>query len=96
MGEPQVILFLGHMVGEFVAERETDPDRLTFGIDDVDAGDLRLLPAVERKGRAHQIALGRNEDGAVALVEPFGLSACGAPRWLAAFEPKLEHPHGVR
>ena len=78
MGEIEIVLPLGDMVGKFIAEREADADRRAFGADDIDADDLRLLAAVEREMRRDEIAARRRQRRAVALVEPFRLDALRA------------------
>ena len=95
VGEVEIVLLLGDVVGELVAEREADPPRRAVGADQVEPDDLRLLAAVEREGRADQRLAGRRHDAAVALVEPFRLHAVLPRRRLAALEPELEHPHAV-
>ncbi len=52
MREPEIVLSLGEMIREFVAERETDSDRSRSSIDDVNSNDLRFFASVERKSRA--------------------------------------------
>ena len=49
MGEIEIVDPLGHMVGEFVRQREADAERRAVVADDVDAGDLRLLAGVLAK-----------------------------------------------
>src|SRR6185437_3470106 len=75
MGEIEIVLPLGDMVGELVAERKADAARRAVAVDEIDADDLRLLAAVEREGRALQIAAGGCQRRTVALVEPFRLHA---------------------
>jgi hypothetical protein len=52
MRKPEIVLSLGEMIREFVAERETDSDRSAGSINDVNSNDLRLFAGVERKGGA--------------------------------------------
>ena len=54
MGEIEIVLPFGDVIGEFVAEREADANGRARGVDHVDADDLRLLAAVEREARAHE------------------------------------------
>ena len=57
MGEPEVVDPLGHVVGELVGEGEADAARGAVGADQVEAGDLRLLAAVEGEvGREQRVA----------------------------------------
>ena len=51
MREPKIVLALGDMVGELIAERESDTERRAGVIDKVDANDLRLFAAIEREMR---------------------------------------------
>ncbi len=94
VGEEEVVLPLGDVVGELVGEREADAVRRAVRADQVDAGDLRLLAGVEREGGAEERGAGADRLGAVALVEPFGLHAGKLGR-LAAFEAHAEHLHRV-
>ena len=96
MGEPEVIAALGDMVGEFVGEREAQAARPAVGVDQIDAGDLGLLAAVERESGRLEVAAGRDEARAVALVEPFGLDPRPLPFGLAAFDAHQEHPRRIR
>ena len=48
MGEVEIVLPLGHMVGIFVAEREAEADGAALGVDQVEARDFRFLAAIER------------------------------------------------
>ena len=52
VGEVEIVLLLGDVVGELVAEREADAPGRAVGPDHVEPDDLRLLAAVEREGRA--------------------------------------------
>src|SRR5271167_1510838 len=96
MREPKVVLPFGNVIGEFVAERPPDSNRSAGAVDHINAGDLRLLAAVEREGGTGQIALRRRENGTVALVEPLRLRAGFVLARLAAVQAELEHPHRVR
>jgi hypothetical protein len=49
MGQVQVVLALGHVVRELVADGVADAVRLAVVADHVQAGDLRLFAAVERE-----------------------------------------------
>src|SRR5690606_12801489 len=89
VGEPQVVMPLGHVVGELVGEAEAQPERRAVGTDHVDAGELRLFAAVPRERGARERLLRLGEVFAVALVEPLGLLARDAirrPAALHAFE----------
>ena len=61
MREPKIVLPLGDVVGELVAEREPDTERHAGVIDKVDPDDLRLFATVERESGARQVALGGRE-----------------------------------
>ncbi len=67
MGEVEVVLPLHHVVGEFVGQREADPERRAVRADDVEAGDLRLLAAVQREGGRGQRAPGATRAWPVPL-----------------------------
>ncbi|GJE72756.1 hypothetical protein CHKEEEPN_4317 [Methylorubrum podarium] len=95
MGEPEVVAALRDVVGELVGQGEAETDRPAGLIDQVDAGDLRLLAAVEGEGRRDQRRAGGDEAGTVTLVEPFGLGPDRSGRRLAALDAHQEHPHGI-
>src|SRR4029077_12705247 len=61
MREPQIVLPLGDVVGELVAEREPDTNGQASVVDQVDPDDLRLFTAVECESGAGQIALRSGE-----------------------------------
>src|ERR1700728_1252356 len=61
MREPKIVLPLGDVVGELVAQREPDTERRAGVIDKIDANDLRLFAAVKRESGAGQVALGSGE-----------------------------------
>jgi hypothetical protein len=69
--------------------------RRAVGADQVDAGDLGLLAAVEREARHGEGLAGGHHHRAVALVEPFRLHADLALLRLAALEPEAEHLEGI-
>lgn len=94
MGEPQIIDLFGHVVGKFVPQCEAQAARSALIVDDVDAGDFRLLPAIAGEGRPDQRFARRHKNGTISLVEPLGLDAFPALR-LAAFKPHQEHPHRI-
>ena len=95
MGEEEIVLPLGDVVGELVEEREADAAGNAVLADDIDAGDLGLLAAVLGESRRDERRAGRRDEGAVALVEPFGLDAGLAGLRLAALEAHAEHLHRV-
>src|SRR5208337_4416572 len=95
MSEPQIVLPFGDVIGEFVAERETDPHRRASSIDNVNSNDLRLLAGIESKGGACQISFWRRQDRTISLVEPFGLRARLPLSRLAALVAQPEHSHRV-
>src|SRR6185437_5921677 len=64
MGEIEIVLPLGDMVGELVAERKADAARRAVAVDEIDADDLRLLAPSSAKA-----GLCRSPPGA-ASVEP--------------------------
>ena len=88
MGEPEIVLSLGDMVGKFVAQRKAEAERRAVGADDIEADDFRLLAAIQREGRRGQRRVRRDRGRAVALVEPFRLHALSPPARLAAFQPQ--------
>ncbi len=51
MRQPQVIATLGDVIRELVGEAEADTARIARGVDDVNAGNLRLFAAVERESQ---------------------------------------------
>src|SRR4029079_5094949 len=83
------------MVGELIEQRKANSERRAVGSDQVDAGDLWLLAAVERKGRRREGSAGRNEEGAIALVEHIRLNAALTLLRFAALEAHTEHLHRV-
>src|SRR5687768_10996385 len=85
MGEIQVVLSLGHVVGELVADGEAEPSRYAGRIDQVQADELGLLAAVEREYRRGELGPAAGHDRAIALVEPFGLRARRRTRGTPAF-----------
>nr|GEU28270.1 hypothetical protein [Tanacetum cinerariifolium] len=95
VGQVQVVLALGHVVRELVADGETDAVRLAVVADHVQARHFRLFTAVEREVRHGQVLAAGGHDRAVALVEPFRLHAGGAGRRFAAFHAHAEHFHRV-
>ncbi len=52
MREPEVVVSLSDVIGEFVAERKPDTNRRAGIINEVDADDFCLFAAVERECRA--------------------------------------------
>ena len=95
MGEEEIVLPLGDVVGELVEKREPDPIRYPVLADDVDAADLRLLAAVEGEMRRDERLSRCGDKRAVALVEPFRLDAPFAGLRLAALEAHPEHLHRI-
>src|SRR5208282_648963 len=95
MSEPQIVLPLGGVRGEYKTERKADSHRRASFIDDVDSNDLRFLAGIESKGGACQISFWRRQDGTVSLVEPFGLRAHLPLCRLAALEAQPEHSYRV-
>src|SRR5690606_25204558 len=75
MGEPQVVVSLGHVVAELVGKAEAEPPRRSRGIDQVNPRQFGLLAAILRKVRHGQRRPGSGEMRAVALVEPLRLAA---------------------
>jgi hypothetical protein len=95
VGEIQVVLALGDVVGELVADARNRAPGLAVLADQVQAGDFRLFAAVEREFRACRGLAAGAHDRAVALVEPFRLHAGAALLRLAAFDAHAEHLHAV-
>ena len=95
MGEPQIIVPLGHMVGKLVGEAQPQAEGRAVRTDQVDAGQFGLLAAILRKGGHGEGIAGRDQLRAVALVEPFGLLADLAPGGLAALDAFQEHAHRI-
>ena len=62
MGEPEVVLPLGDVVGKLVAEREPDPDRRAGAIDQIDPDDFGLFASVECERWTGQIAFRGREN----------------------------------
>ncbi len=60
MGEPEIVDALGDVVGEFVGEGEADAERRAVVADHIDAGDLRLLAAVQRESGRLERRAGRD------------------------------------
>ena len=84
MREVQVVLALGDVIGEFVADREAEPLRRAVGRDEVEADDFRFFAAIEREtGRGQRLAAADHAI-AIALVEPLGLRA---RRWRSPGRP---------
>jgi hypothetical protein len=95
VGQPQVVLTLDDVIGKLVAQRKAHAIGRPIRSDHIDPGDFRFFAAVLGEPRRRQGALRRCDDGAIALVEPFGLSADHAGLGLAALKTHLEHLHGV-
>src|SRR5271166_2052413 len=62
MREPQIVLALGQVIREFVAERKADAGRSALGVDQIDADDLGFLAAVQGEARARKVAFGRDKN----------------------------------
>ena len=95
MGQVEIVLALHDMIGELVAERETQPPRRPVRRDHVKPDDLGFLAAVEGVIGQRDLGPGRGENAPVALVEPFGLGAGRAALGLAALDAELEHFHRI-
>ncbi len=95
MRQPEIVLALGDVVGELVAEREADAERRAVLADDIDRCDLRLLAAVLGEGRRGERLFRRDHTGAVALEEPFRLRADFAWLRLAALDAHQKHAHRI-
>jgi hypothetical protein len=72
-----------------------NPKRPAVGADHVETCDLAFLAGILGEGRAPEGPAAANKDRAIALPEPFGLNADRTGGGLAAFEPHLEHLHGI-
>ena len=83
------------MVGEFIGQREAEPQRSAIVADKVYTGDLSLLATVERKTGAGKRRAARHDDRAVALPEPFRIGADLTRCRLAAVKARLEHLHRI-
>ena len=95
MGEVKIVLPFGHVVRILVAEREADPPWPAVRRDHIEAGDLRLLAAVEGEFGEGQVAAGRHQLLAIALVEPLGLNPGTAVLRFSARKTEIEHPDRV-
>jgi hypothetical protein len=82
------------MVGKLVAKGPTDAGRAAIRGDDVKARNLGLFAAVLRESGAGQRRTRADGDGAVALVEPFGLHPGQGGR-LAVLKAHAKHLHAV-
>ena len=61
MGEIEIVLPLGDMVGILVAQREAQAHRAALVVDQVEARQFRLLAAVEREGGQRQRLAGSDQ-----------------------------------
>ena len=96
MRQVQIVHPLHDVIGKLVGQREAQPARRAVRGDEVDAGQFRLLAAVERKVGRSQRLFRRDDTAAVALVEPLRLHADLAGCRLAAFQAHAKHLHRVR
>ncbi len=83
------------MVGELVADGETEAKRRAIRADQVQPNQFRFLARVEREVGRIQRRTRMHDNRAVALVEPFRLHARLSGRGRAAFNTPLEHAHGI-
>jgi hypothetical protein len=83
------------VIGELIGEAVSQPPRVAGRVDEVNAGDFRLLAAVQREGRRLESRAAGNDAGAVALVKPFGLHAHRAVGRFAALYACEKHAHGI-
>ena len=95
-GKVEIVLTLEDMVGEFVANREADSSRRSVSINDVDAGDFRLLAAIVGKFGNDQWFAMTAQNRAAAFIKPFGRNTRFALRRLAAFHATEVHAAAVR
>ena len=95
MGQVQIVLALGDVVGELVADGEAQAVRGAVWADQVQPNQLRLFAAIQGEvGRGQGVARG-NHHAAIALVEPFRLRAGSALAWNATLHAPLEDPHRI-
>src|SRR6185437_5373528 len=75
MREPEIVLPLRQVIGKLIGEAEPEAPGHASRIDQVDSGDLGLLPAIARECRHLERCPGAHDAGAIALVEPLRLRA---------------------
>ena len=61
MCKVEVVLALGYMIRILVAKRETQSHGTAFVVDQVEAGEFRFFPAIEREGGFGQWLSGADE-----------------------------------
>src|SRR5581483_2264887 len=94
-GDIHEVLFFKNMIGELVARGHANAPRRAFGVDDVNARNLRFFAAVVGVRRNRQWLSMRSQDGAGALVEPFGRDADLPVRRLAMLHAPVIDAHAV-
>lgn len=83
------------MIGEFVAQGETEPIWLAVVTNDIETGQLRLFAEILGEIGCWEIRSGANHDAAITLVEPLGLRPDASRLRFAAFHSPSEHLHRV-
>src|SRR5690606_24188432 len=69
MGEPQVVVPLGHVIRELVGKAEAETEGSAVGADHIDPGQLRLFAPVARESGTRERLIRPDEVIPVALVE---------------------------
>ncbi len=96
MCQIQIVHPLHDMIGKLIGERESKAIRGAIRRDEVNPGEFRFLPAVERKLRRRQRLFRRDNAASVAFVKPLRLHADLSGFALPAFEAHAKHLHRIR
>src|SRR6516165_4493268 len=95
MGQPQIILTLGDVIGKLVANGKSETARSFIASNEVDSDQLRFLTSIESKSRYPDRRVRCNHRTAITLVEPLRLHAYAAWQRLAALQAEPEHSHRI-
>ena len=83
------------MVGQFIAQSESDPARPTVLGDDIQTDQFRFLTKVESESGSGKGMFRGDKTVSVSLVKPLGLYAFLAWLGLSPLEPQTKHPNGI-
>jgi hypothetical protein len=83
------------MVGKFVPGAHANAAWLTIIVNQIDGGDLPLLPTILGVAGNVERSEWRPDNRTITLIEPFGGNADFACRRTASFSSPLEHAHAV-
>ncbi|MNI66171.1 hypothetical protein D3C73_1217180 [compost metagenome] len=95
MGEVQVVAPLHDVIGELVAQRETDAVWQAVIANHIEARQLGFFTGILGKRRHREVRAGAHDDAAVTLVEPLRLRTHLPVCRLATLQAPFEDAHGV-